>query len=87
MFLEQNSGEDMSPFWRDKTYKALLGLNSIVSYFLRALMLGVLMVFCLPAFVIIGVCIFVGIIVTDHQEAMKEKLEVWAYGENKNIHE
>lgn len=76
----------MSPYWKDKVYKALLRLNSIVSYFLRLLLMIVVITVCFPTFVIIGIVVFIGMVIIDFQETTKEKLEVWAYGKDKIIH-
>lgn len=77
----------MSPFWKDKIYKTLLGINSVVSSFLRAILLATLVVFCVPCFVIIVGAVLISTVVVDWQDRTKEKIGVWAYGENKTIHE
>lgn len=77
----------MSPFWKDKIYKTLLGVNSVVSYFLRTILLTSLVILCVPCFVIIIGGVLLTTLIVDWQDRTKEKLGVWAYGENKTIHE
>ena len=77
----------MSPYWKDKTYKTLLRINSMVSYLLKSIMLTALVIVCIPAFVIIVLSIMAGVFVMDTQQRIKDNLEEWAYGKTKDVHE
>ena len=77
----------MSSYWKDKVYKTLLGINSVVSYFLRWFLMVIVVVVCLPPFVIMLVVVVAGMAIMQFQETAKENLEAWAYGKDKIIHE
>lgn len=77
----------MNSYWREKIYKALLRLNSVVSYFLRVFAIAFITIVCFPTFVIILMCLVVGLAVANIQHSTNRSLRAWAYGKTEDIHE